>query len=160
MLHKIALSALTAALYAAVTLAFAPLSFGPIQFRLSEAMTILPFMLPEAIPGLFVGCLLSNIIGGLGFADVILGSIATVAAAWLTHKMPNVWLAALPPVIINALVVGFYIGIITSTPILLSVLYIGGSEAVVCFALGVPLYKILSRSKTIDMILKRRKKQP
>ena len=99
--YKIALSALIAALYAGLAMALAPLSFGPVQFRVAEALTLLPFFVPEAVPGLFAGCLLSNLLGGFGLADVVLGSAATLAAAWLTSRMPNVWLAAVPPVAVN-----------------------------------------------------------
>ena len=90
-----------AALYAALTIALAPISFGPVQFRVAEALTLLPFFMPEAIPGLFIGCLLANFTGGFGIIDIVFGSAATLLAAWLTYEMPNMWLAAIPPVIVN-----------------------------------------------------------
>ena len=97
--YKIALSALIAALYAGLAMALAPLSFGPVQFRVAEALTLLPFFVPEAVPGLFAGCLLSNLLGGFGLADVVLGSAGPLSRrrGW-TSRMPNVWLAAVPPV--------------------------------------------------------------
>lgn len=150
MIRKIALSALIAALYAGITAVLAPISFGPVQFRVAEAMTLLPFFIPEAIPGLFVGCLLSNFLGGFGLIDVILGSLATLLAAWLTSRMPTLRLAALPPVIVNALVVGGYLAIITEMPMIISMAYIGFSQAVVCFALGIPLCRFLGRTKAVD----------
>lgn len=150
MVKKIAVSALIAALYAGLTAALAPISYGLVQFRVAEALTLLPFFLPEAIPGLFIGCLLSNLLGGFGLIDVVLGSSATFAAAWLTYKAPNLWLAAVPPVAINAVVVGAYVGVLTGTPLLLSILYIGASQAVVCFVLGVPLCRLLSRSPLLS----------
>ena len=96
MIKKIALSGMIAALYVTLTVALSPISFGPVQFRVAEALTLLPFFMPEAIPGLFVGCFLSNLAGGFGLIDIIVGSGATLFAAWLTSKMPNIWLAALP----------------------------------------------------------------
>ena len=78
------MSALIAALYTGLTFVLAPISFGPVQFRVSEALTLLPFCLPEAVPGLFIGCLISNMLGGFGIIDIVLGSAATLAAAWIT----------------------------------------------------------------------------
>ena len=148
--YKIALSALIAALYAGLALALAPLSFGPVQFRVAEALTLLPFFVPEAVPGLFAGCLLSNLLGGFGLADVVLGSAATLAAAWLTSRMPNVWLAAVPPVAVNAAVVGVYLAFLTGTPVWLSVVYIALSQSAICFGIGVPLALYVSRSHVLD----------
>lgn len=140
-----------AALYVTLTVALSPISFGPVQFRVAEALTLLPFFMPEAIPGLFVGCFLSNLAGGFGLIDIIVGSGATLFAAWLTFKMPNIWLAALPPVVINALVVGSYIGILTDIPVIYSIIYIGISQAVICFGLGIPLTLLLaSRTDIFD----------
>ncbi len=148
--HKIALAALIAALYAGLTAALAPISFGPVQFRLAEALTLLPFFMPEAVPGLFIGCLLSNMLGGFGLVDIVLGSAATLAAAWMTSRMPNVWLAAVPPVVLNAVVVGVYLAFITDTPAALSVLYVGLSQSAVCFGIGVPLSLYVGRSHVLD----------
>lgn len=161
MVRKIALSALIAALYSGLTLALAPLSYGPVQFRVAEALTLLPFCLPEAIPGLFIGCMLSNLWGGFGPIDVVLGSSATLAAAWLTYKMPNLVLAAVPPVIVNALVVGVYLGLITEMPVLLSMLYIALSQAAICFGLGIPLCKILCKTPGFhSKVLPKKEKSP
>lgn len=148
--YKIALSALIAALYGGLAMALAPLSFGPVQFRVAEALTLLPFFVPEAVPGLFAGCLLSNLLGGFGLADVVLGSAATLAAAWLTSRMPNVWLAAVPPVAVNAAVVGVYLAFLTGTPVWLSVVYIALSQSAICFGVGVPLALYVSRSHVLD----------
>lgn len=161
MVRKIALSALIAALYAGLTAALAPISYGPVQFRVAEALTLLPFCLPEAIPGLFIGCLLSNFLGGFGLIDVVFGSAATLVSAWLTYKMPNLWLAAVPPVAVNALVVGGYLGIITEMPVYISMGYIAVSQAAICFALGVPLCRLLCKSPAFNSrLLSKREKSP
>jgi uncharacterized membrane protein len=141
----LARSALIAALYALLVLAFAPLSFGPVQFRVAEALTLLPWLFPEAIPGLFVGCLVSNLFGGLGIVDMVFGSLATLVAAWLTRRMPNVFWAAVPPVLINAVVVGTYLSFLLNVPMAATILYVGLGEAGVCFLLGIPLVTLLSR---------------
>lgn len=158
MVKKLAVSGMVAGLYVALTLALSPFSFGPLQFRVAEALTLLPYFMPEAIPGLFIGCLLSNLIGGFGLIDIIVGSAATLAAGWLTYKMPNIWIAAIPPVALNALAVGFYVGLITQTPVIYSIVYIGVSQAVICFGIGIPFSLLLaSRTKIFDSeILARR----
>ena len=74
-------AALIAAIYALLTVIFQPISFGAVQFRISEALTLLPVLMPDAVPGLFIGCLLSNLLGGGVWFDVLLGSAATLLAA-------------------------------------------------------------------------------
>ena len=141
----IARSALVAALYALLVLAFAPLSFGPVQFRVAEALTLLPWLFSEAVPGLFVGCLVSNLFGGLGIVDMVFGSLATLGAAWLTRRMPSLFWAAVPPVAVNALVVGSYLSFLMDVPLLSTMLYVGLGQAGACFLLGVPLAKLLQK---------------
>jgi uncharacterized membrane protein len=117
-------AAVISAAYAALTLTLAPVSFqGPFQFRLSEALTVLPVLTPAAIPGLFLGCFLANLLNpqNLGPIDIILGSLATLTAAWLTwlikkridrrpgRKRGFDLIALIPPILVNALVVGFYL---------------------------------------------------
>jgi len=147
----LARGALVAASYALLVLAFAPLSFGPVQFRVAEALTLLPWLFPEAILGLFAGCLVSNLFGGLGIIDMVFGSLATLVAAWLTRRMPNVFWAAVPPVLVNGLVVGTYLSLLLDVPLASTILYVALGEAGVCFLLGVPLATLLTR------ILKERK---
>lgn len=142
---SLARGALVAALYALLVLAFAPLSFGPVQFRVAEALTLLPWLFPEAVFGLFAGCLVSNLFGGLGIVDMVFGSLATLFAAWLTRRMPNVFWAAVPPVLVNGLVVGTYLSFLLDVPLAATILYVALGEAGVCFLLGVPLATLLTR---------------
>ena len=81
----LAVGAAIAAVYAVLTYLLAPISYGAVQFRVAEAMTLLPILMPEAIPGLFVGCLLANLLGGAGPLDVIFGSLTTLVAAVMTY---------------------------------------------------------------------------
>ena len=106
--RQLATAAIIAALYTVMSLMSSVfgLTYGAIQCRFSEALTVLPFFLPEAIPGLFVGCLVTNLMSTVGPLDIILGSMATLLAALWTAKMPNKWLAPLPPVICNAVIIG------------------------------------------------------
>ena len=104
---SLARAGMIAAIYAALTLIFAPISFNAVQFRISEAMTVLPMLLPEAVPGLAVGCLVANILGGAALPDVIGGTLATLIAAILTRTLrKKPVLAMASPVVINGLIVG------------------------------------------------------
>ena len=80
------------------------LTFGPIQIRFAEALTVLPFLLPATAPGLVIGCLITNILSPYGPLDLILGTLATAIAAFLTAKMPRWYLAALPPILVNLII--------------------------------------------------------
>lgn len=153
--HLMVQGALIAALYAALTLLamatpIGALFFGQIQVRIPEALTILPAFTPAAIPGLFVGCLVSNLVGataglGCGVWDVIFGSLATLLAAWLSSKMPRRWLVPLPPVLINALVVGTMLHLVAGLPWLVTMLSVGAGQAIACYGLGYPLMLVLDR---------------
>ncbi len=99
-------SALIAAIYAVLTVLIQSISYGPIQFRISEMLTILPVFMTEAIPGLAIGCLIANILSAYGVYDMIFGTFATLIAAVMTYKLRNrILFAGFPPVIINALIV-------------------------------------------------------
>lgn len=100
---KLVRTAVIAALYAALTLAVAPVAYGAVQFRISEALTILPLFCPEAIFGLTVGCFLANIPSGLW--DMFLGALATLVAATLTRVSRKWYFGIIPPVVVNAFVV-------------------------------------------------------
>jgi uncharacterized membrane protein len=139
--------AVIAALYAALTLMLQPISYGFIQVRVSEALTLTPVLWPEAIPGLFVGCFIANVLGGYGPWDIFLGSAATLLAAFLTRKAKNDFLAAASPVVVNALVVGLYMSYLTDMPTFMWMLNIGFGETVSCFVLGLPLLRLLRRAR-------------
>ena len=105
--RSLCLSAMVAALYTALTLLFQAISFGAVQFRLSEALTLLPVLFPQAIPGLTVGCLLSNLLAGANVYDVVFGTLATLLGSILTYRLRRrPLLAALPPVACNAVIIG------------------------------------------------------
>jgi uncharacterized membrane protein len=137
-------------LYAVITIILAPISYGPIQVRISEALTVLPYLTPAAIPGLFVGCVVANIYGGLGIYDIIGGSLCTLLAAFLTSissKTKKPILAPLPPVLVNAFGVSLYLHFLFQLPYWLSVIYIGIGEMVACFILGYPLLRIILKKE-------------
>lgn len=104
--YFMAYGAAIAAIYVALTLAFAPISYGPIQFRISEALCVLPYFTPAAIPGLFIGCFLSNLIGTAAPLDVVFGSLATLIGAVGSYGLRrNKRLICLPPILANTVIV-------------------------------------------------------
>lgn len=152
--------ALIAALYTALVLLatltpYGQLNFGAVQFRLSEALTVLPYFTPAAVPGLFVGCLISNIIGtaanvSLGLPDIVFGSLATGLAALCSYGLKRwKWLVPAPPVVINAAVVGVMLHFVLGLPLWPSILSVGAGQAVVCYALGMPLLYALDKRRSI-----------
>jgi uncharacterized membrane protein len=141
-LKSLVLGSLIAALYAILTIALAPLSYGPVQFRVAEALTLLPFYFPEAIPGLFVGCFIANFFGN-GMLDVFVGSLATLTAAYLSHKAPRLWLAALPPIVVNMAAIGALLHYLLGVPLWSTALYVGLGQAGACWLLGLPMMQVL-----------------
>lgn len=139
--------AMIGAIYVILNIIFAPISYGPVQVRIAEALAVLPFIDPSAIIGLFVGCILANIYGGLGMVDIIGGSFCTLIAAYLTYKMKNPKLAPLPPVLINAFGVSIYLHLLFDLPYWITVLYIGMGEIIACYILGYPLLILLIKNK-------------
>ncbi len=137
--HFLIRGGLIAALYAALTLVAAPISFGMIQLRISEALCVLPYYEKSAIPGLFVGCLIANIVGGNGVLDIVFGSLATLLAAYLTSKTKNKFLAPLSPVLVNAVVVGIVLYFAIGTPLFLGMLCVAGGEILACYGIGLLL---------------------
>lgn len=126
--RSLCVSAVIAALYAAMTLLLAPISYGPIQLRLSEAMTLLPILLPQAVPGLFVGCLIANLYTGM-MTDIIFGSLATLLAAIGTYLLRKKHLlAAACPVAANAVIVGLVLSMSFNLPVALTMLEVGIGE--------------------------------
>lgn len=157
------LAAMVAALYAVMSYFgnIFGLTFGPIQLRFAEALTVLPFLFPATVPGLFVGCLITNLLSPFGPLDVVVGSLATLLAAVWTTKMPNRWLAPLPPVICNAVLVGFTIswaeagGFTAALPAawLYNGLTVGIGELGACYVLGLLLLHILPRVKSLQNMI-------
>lgn len=132
--------AVIAALYVVLTLVFAPISFGPVQVRIAEALAILPFFTPAAVPGLFVGCLIANFMGEGVIWDVIFGSLATLIGAWGGYKLrANRWLVPVPTIISNTLIIPFVLryayGVVDmAIPLLMLSIFAG--EVIGCYILG------------------------
>ena len=141
-------AALIAALYTVLTLLLQPLSYGEVQIRFSEALTLLPILLPEAVPALAVGCLLANILGGCTIFDIVFGTLATLLAALCTRRLRNrFWLAALMPVLFNGVIVGAVVHYCYAPvfPLPLSMLSVAAGEAVACLVVGPLLIRVMQR---------------
>ena len=138
-----------AAVYIVLTMVFAPISFSEVQIRISEALTILPYFSAAAAPGLAIGCFLANFLGGAVIWDVIFGSIATLIGAVFTRKFSvrNKWLAPVPPIISNTVIVPFVLrfGYGVNLPIPFMMLTVCIGEVISCGVLGMILLTALSR---------------
>ena len=126
--RQMTVAAIVGALYAALTLLLAPISYGGVQLRVSEAMTLLPMVLPQAIPGLVVGCLIANLYTGM-LTDIIFGTLATLLAAFGTYLLRRKpILAAACPVISNGVIVGLVLSLSFDWPIALTMLQVALGE--------------------------------
>lgn len=144
-----------AALYVATTLLLAPISYGAVQCRVSEALCLLPVLTPAAVPGLAIGCLIANLLGSGVWYDVVFGTMATVLAALLTRKFKDKpFLASLPPVISNGIIVGCVVYFayeyvpaagVQVAPLLLTMGSVALGEAVACCVLGVIFVRALKK---------------
>ena len=164
---KLVYEAVIAALYAALTLALAPISYGGVQFRVSEVLCILPFFFPGSVWGLTVGCLLANLLGPNGPLDVVVGTAASLLAALGTAAVgkaarksdPARWgmilLACLMPVLFNGLLVGAELAYLFPldagfrTSFLVFGLQVAGGEAVVMYVLGLPAMRYLLKNEKL-----------
>ena len=144
-------AAMIAALYVVLTLVFQAISFGEIQVRIAEALTILPVFTPAAIPGLFIGCLIGNVIGGSILPDIIFGSLATLIGAYFTYllRRQNKFLAPLPPIISNIIIVPFILRYAYgfNLPIPFMMLTVGMGEVISCGVLGMIIYTPLQKHR-------------
>lgn len=142
-------NALLAAIYAVLTLCLAPLSYGPIQVRISESLTLLAFYDKRWVPGLTVGCFLSNLGSPFGITDMVIGTLATFLGVFPMHWSPNVWVAALLPVISNGLLIGGELYYLAALPPDLSagaaMAYIGLGELISVAVLGPGVMKVLRK---------------
>lgn len=138
-------SAAIAALYAALTLALAPISYGPVQLRLSEILVLLVLINPRYQYGLILGCLIANLFSPMGMADVIFGTLATAISLFAMTKIKHTVLASLMPAIFNGIIIGLELMIILHLPFVESALYVALGEFLVVTVIGVPLYYLITK---------------
>lgn len=150
--YDLAYAAAIAAIYTVLTMAFAPISFGPVQFRISEALCILPFFTPAAVPGVFIGCLLSNLFCGAAALDVVFGSLATLIGAvgsYLLRK--NRWLVCIPPIVANTVIIPWVLRFAygSADMIWYAMITVGIGEILAVGVLGNLLLGILEKYKNL-----------
>lgn len=145
-------AAVIAAIYTVLVFVFQYSSFGPIQFRIAEALTILPYFTPAAIPGVTIGCLLSNILFRADLLDVIFGTLATLIAAYLSYQLRgNKFLVPIPPILINAIIIPWVLkfAYFEADPVPFMMLTIGGGQLISAGLLGMILLFSLERVRYI-----------
>jgi uncharacterized membrane protein len=142
-----------AALYAVLTLSLAPLSYGPIQVRVSEFMTLLAFTNRKCIPGLVLGCFLANIGSPYGVTDMVVGTLATFLALYAMQFCPNLFVASLMPVLFNGVIIGAELAYLAALPegvsMAATMLYIGAGEFVSVSVLGIIIFKLLLKNHAV-----------
>ena len=142
-------AAMIAAIYVVLTVLFAPFGFGEIQVRIAEALTVLPFFTPAAIPGLFIGCLLGNIMCGAPLPDIVFGSLATLIGALFTYllRRQNKFIAPIPPILSNIIIIPLVLHYAygANLPIPFMMLTIGIGEVISCGILGMILLSALQK---------------
>ena len=151
--------AIVAALYAAITILTAPFSYGLVQFRLSEALVVLCAFAPQLGIGITLGCFLANLFSTVTALDMIIGTLATALACALTARCKKPWLAILPNIVVNTVLVGGMLAIVLMPDKLpLAFLICGGQvalgEIAVMVCLGIPLYVFAKRTKFVEKVMK------
>ncbi len=141
-------AAVIAALYVVLTYVFSAFASGVIQVRVSEALTVLPAFTPAAIPGLVIGCLLSNTLTGCVLLDIIFGSVATLIGALGSYALRrHTWLVPIPPIVSNMIIVPFVLrfayGATDAFPFMMAT--VGAGEIISCYLLGMILYGALKK---------------
>src|SRR5690554_408595 len=145
-MKRLASAGIIAALYITLVFVFQAISFGPVQLRVAEALTLLPMVYPEAIGGLYVGALLANILGGQGPWDIFGGSFVTLLAAYLTYRYRGQIIGYASPIVLNAFLVSLYLWYILDLPAYWPlVLSIGAGQSAVVLILGIPLLRFVQK---------------
>lgn len=153
---RLVLSAAVAAVYTVMSYFgnIFGLTYGPVQCRFAEALCVLPFFFPETVWGLFIGCILTNLMSAYGPIDIIFGSLATLAAGLITARVKKWWLAPLPAVIANGLVVGAVIAWMEAgatsafwTAFAYNGLTVAAGEAIACYVLGTIVLRAVPKIK-------------
>lgn len=157
-IREIALCGVLAALYAAVTIATAAFAYGPIQFRVADALCVIPFFAPVSSVGLFLGCLIANLFSPVSALDIVIGSAATLAGCVWASRMKHKWLTPLPTILANTVMVGAMLAAVLTPEALLEGFVTFGAqvavgEITVMVVLGLPLLACLDKSRLPERLL-------
>ena len=154
---QVAFCGILAAVYAALPIATAAFAYGPIQFRLADALCILPFFLPFSTWGLFIGCVIANLFSTVSALDIVIGSLATLLGCLMTSRVKNPYLAPLPTIVCNTVLVGAMLAwVYMPENLLLGFATMGAQvligEAAVLYVLGLPLLLVLRRGNVLERL--------
>lgn len=158
----LAKSALCGALYAALTILIYPLSYGMVQVRFSEVMTLLAFYNPSFVPGLLVGCFIANLLGAGGLIDAIFGTLASAFAFWwivkarkIKNKTLGLFIAGLGPVV-SAFIIAFELrfALHSEEAFWLWFLWVAAGQFVAVEVFGFPIFKVISKNKKFMNLIK------
>lgn len=145
-------AAVITAIYVVLVFIFQYSSFGPVQFRIAEALTVLPYFTPAAIPGVTLGCFLSAILFGADILDIVFGSLATLIAAILSYNLRfNKFLVPIPPIVVNAIIIPFVLryAYFETTALPFLILSVGAGQIVAAGILGIGLLFSLDKVKHV-----------
>ena len=156
--RKLCVCAIVAALYAAITILTAPLSYGLVQFRLSEALVVLCAFAPQLGIGITLGCFLANMMSTVTALDMIVGTLATALACRLTARCKKAWQTVVPNVVTNAVLVGIMLGFVLMPDMLPMGFFLCGAqvafgELIVMVFLGIPLYLFAKRTGFVQKLM-------
>lgn len=151
--------AVVAALYAALTIALSGLSFGPVQFRIAELLTLLCFYRKDYSAALILGCFIANCFSPMALMDMVFGTVATAVAVIPMFYVKNIWVASLLPVISNAVIIAVELYIAFKEPLWMSMLTVGAGELMVITVVGCPLFRcVLEKNKHFTELIGSQKK--
>lgn len=145
-------NAILGALYVALTLLFAPISYGAIQLRISEVLIMLPFFNKRWIPGIVIGTMIANFFSPLGIVDVIFGTLATLISVWIMSKTKNIVLAVIVPAVVNGVIIGTQLNILFNAPLLASMIYVAVGELIIVTVAAV-LFRTLKSNKKVNELI-------
>ncbi len=149
---EIALNAIIACIYAVLTLAIAPLAYSEVQFRISEVMVFLAFYNRKYIPGLVIGCFLSNIPSSLGWMDMVFGTFSTLVVVMTMNKVNNRYTASVLGALITGVIVGFELHLAFGIPFLINAIYVAIGELGVLL-IGAILFKTIENNPNVKRYL-------
>lgn len=147
-------AAVISAIYVVITYIFKPISYGPFQIRISEMLTLLPVVESSAVLGLFIGCFVANLLGGMGPWDIYFGSILTLVSAYLTSKTDNVFIGALPPILLNMFGVSFYLSKLYGIPYYYAVFTVGIGQLIAVAGIGIPIFTMMKKTGITKFFIK------
>lgn len=144
----IAINAMIAGIYAVLTMAIAPLSYGAIQMRISEVMVFLAFYNKKYIPGLVLGCLVANTISPLGMMDMCFGTLSTLLVCIAMYKLNNLFIAGIAGGIITGIIIGAELYFALALPFMINAFYVFAGEVVI-LVIGAVLFKIIEQNESL-----------